>query len=548
MASTAELLRPRGQSSVTAGSGNSLRPVSRISFNLTDKDAFERAAQFAVRWLAEKAGGDLPEQARQLQSFDTRGLNGYHPCHVVRIDDRDGSVWAARIDEPGSKREAGETWSTEIFVEGGPRRLVRFGAQLTSRRPASIEPLRLSRPRLVHDLLRELSAEEDDEPLNETVVKAGLQDAEWFAGLVTRAQRRMPVVAVSTDELWRGRIDLRLLAVRLSGAAHLVALNPEASWELTRLVGKRMSTFNGAIRIYMPGVSEDDDPFSHPLFLGPAVMGSRSGLLDVLAERIFPLGFRDRDGEGHFWRLAQLRKVASEAGARLTTGSEADQLRRTVAARDDEIAELRESLETASALEKIAADNEAAALHQLEQLKNENDRLRARIYQFEQSKADTAEGVQIVADRVLESYDDLGDWSEEVLGPHIVLHSRALKECRQTGHPNMLGRIEKTLLAIRDYWIPYKLNGGIETRDAARQALAELGVEDEPCFARRDKAKEKPDYAVRDGNVTRILYDHFKYGNSRNNAEQFRMYYSWDVERQKLIIGKMPSHLPNDQT
>jgi hypothetical protein len=90
--------------------------------------------------------------------------------------------------------------------------------------------------------------------------------------------------------------------------------------------------------------------------------------------------------------------------------------------------------------------------------------------------------------------------------------------------------------------------GGIEMRDAARKKLAELGVEDEPCFTRREKAREKPEYSVPDGRLTRVLYDHFKYGNSRNNAEQFRIYYAWDLELQKLIIGKMPSHLPNDQS
>lgn len=547
MNSLAGALRPWKLANSPVSTVSSLRPVSRISFSLTDSDAFNQAAQFAVRWLAEKAGGVLPGEATQLRSFDTRGMHGYHPCHVVRLDDENGSIWAARIDEPGSKKDAGETWSTEIFVEGGPRRLVRFGAQLTSRRPTTLDALRLSRPRVVHDLLRELSAEEDDEPLRESVTKAEVQDAEWLASLITRPQRRLPVVAVATDDQWRGKVDLRQLAVRLSGAAHLVAMNPDATWELTRIVGKRMSTFNGAIRIYMPGVADEDDPFRHPLFLGPTI-GSNSGLLDVLAERIFPLGFRDRDGEGHFWRLAQLRQVSSEAESRLKTGTETDKLKRTIAARDDEIAELRESLETASALEKIAAENETAARHQVEQLKSENDRLRARLYAFDQAKLDATGGAVDPTDRPLASYDDLGDWAEEVLGPHIVLHPRALKECRQNGHPDMLRRIESTLLAIRDLWIPHKLNGGIEMRDAARIKLAELGVEDEPCFSRRDKAKEKPEYSVPDGRLTRVLYDHFKYGNSRNNAEQFRIYYAWDLELQKLLIGKMPSHLPNDQS
>ena len=94
-----------------------VRPVSRISFSLTDTDAFAKSAEFAVDWLAKKVGGDLPKEARALASFDTQKTDGLHPCHAVRLDDRTGSIWAARIDEPGSNPGAGEIWSTELFIE-----------------------------------------------------------------------------------------------------------------------------------------------------------------------------------------------------------------------------------------------------------------------------------------------------------------------------------------------------------------------------------------------------------------------------------------------
>lgn len=546
MSEISGILRPR-QGARSEHRLPSLRPVSRVSFNLTDKDAFDRAAQLAVRWLAEKVGGQLPDEAQELRGFDTRGEAGLHPCHVVRIDDHRGSVWAARIDEPGSHPDAGDVWSTEIFVERGSGRLVRFGAQLTTRRADPHEPLMLTRPRVVHDVLSELSAEEDDETLIDNVTKATATDAGWLAELINLPSRRLPVVVTATDDDWHGRIDLRQLANRLSGAAHLVALDNEGTWELTRLIGKRMSTFNGAIRIYMPGVTDDDDPFRHPLMFSSTV-GSSKRLLDLLANRIFPLGFRDREGDSHFWRLAQLRQVSSEARAQKKTGSDVEKLVRTLAARDDEIAELKERLEDAQALERLAIDGEADALNKVEQLKAENDRLRIRIYELNHLNVGDANTQALPPDRDLQSYDDLADWADEVLGPHIVLHSRALKDARQNGHPDMLRRIESTLLTLRDHWVPWKIQGGVDRRDATKTALAELGVSDEPCFHRKDKAKEKTEYSIKDGSLTRVLYDHFKYGNSRNNAEQFRIYYAWDPDAQKLVIGKMPSHLTNDQS
>lgn len=247
-----------------------VRPVSRVSFSLTDKDAFEKSAQFAVDWLAEKAeklGGSLPDEARALASFDTRGLDGLHPCHAARFDDQTGSIWAARIDEPGSRPSEANTFITEMFVEKPVGSPVRFGTQLMLRRPTGSPALRSSRPRLVYDLLSTLSAEADGESISDAPISLTThEDADTLASLIYRPARRLPIVAVSTDERGGAQLKLEALGRRLSGAAHLFSIHPETSWELTRLLDKRMSTFNGGVRIYMPGVVEDEeDPYEHPL-------------------------------------------------------------------------------------------------------------------------------------------------------------------------------------------------------------------------------------------------------------------------------------------
>lgn len=525
-----------------------VRPVSRISFSLTDTRAFEKSARFAVDWLEKKVGGNLPEEASRLATFNTWGLDGLHPCHAVRLDDHTGSIWAARVDEPGSNRSAGETWSTELFVERPVGGMVRFGAQLMVRRPTGSAELRPSRPRLVYDLLRTLSAEVDGEAISDAAI--GLtshDDAHTLARLIYRPMRRLPIVVVSTDYEGRAQLNLHQLGVRLSGAAHLYNAGPETSWELTRLVGKRMSTFNGGVRIYMPGlVEEEEDHYQHPLWLAPP-SGSNPHLINELAERILPLGFQDNDGDTRFWHMGQLRKAASATVAINTKGPEADQLRAQVAASKDEIDDLKEQLEIAVGLERIASSAEKTAQQDVQRLLDEISRLKEvnfRLRNLPKYGGDAE--VTNKQDRVLGSYDDLEDWAEEVLGPHIYIHNKALKDCRKNGHLDMLVRISDTLIAIRDYWIPFKLEGGLDKKEAAEKALAGLGVEDEGCFTRRDKASEKPEYSVRDGNITWVLYDHFKYGNSRQNSEQFRIYYSWDEDRRRLIIGKMPSHLQND--
>lgn len=525
-----------------------VRPVSRISFSLTDTDAFAKSAQFAVDWLANKVGGDLPKEARALASFDTHKADGLHPCHAVRLDDHTGSIWAARIDEPGSNPRAGEIWSTELFIERPVGGLVRFGAQLMARRPTGIPDVRPSRPRLVYDLLRTLSAEADGEAIGDAALGLTTRDdAHTLARLIYRPQRRLPIVVVSTTYDGWAQLNLHQLGVRLSGAAHLYCVGPDMSWELTRLVGKRMSTFNGGVRIYMPGlVEEEEDPYQHPLWLVPP-SGANPQIINQLAERILPLGFQDNEDETRFWHMGQLRKAASTIVALETTGSETEQLRAQLTALQDEVEDLKERLEIAVGLERLSSSGEKAAQQDVQRMQDEISRLKGENYRLRNPPEHTM-GVEPADkwDRALKSYDDLEDWAEEVLGPHIYIHNKALRDCSKNGHPDMLDRIADTLIAIRDCWIPFKLEGGLERRENAEKALAALGVEDECCFTRREKAAEKPEYSVRDGNITRILYDHFKYGNSRQNSEQFRIYYSWDEDGRRLIIGKMPSHLPND--
>lgn len=176
-----------------------VRPVSRVSFSLTDTDAFEKSAQFAIDWLSDKVGGPLPEAARNLASFDTQGVDGLHPCHAARLDDHTGSIWAARIDEPGSNPRAGETWSTELFVERPVGGLVRFCAQLMARRPAGSAELKPSRPRLVYDLICACFAKGSVDIL----------DAAWILALREEGQVSTTLIAENMSAAFKGRRRLR---------------------------------------------------------------------------------------------------------------------------------------------------------------------------------------------------------------------------------------------------------------------------------------------------------------------------------------------------
>lgn len=64
-------------------------------------------------------------------------------------------------------------------------------------------------------------------------------------------------------------IDPGQLARNLACVAVVVEINdPEITWDFADEVGRQLSYFNGAARIYWPEFSKDSGPRSHRLFLG----------------------------------------------------------------------------------------------------------------------------------------------------------------------------------------------------------------------------------------------------------------------------------------
>ena len=88
--------------------------------------------------------------------------------------------------------------------------------------------------------------------------------------LLTCESRKLPVVMLSPYPHGKlNWIDRDRLARNLAGVAVVVSVeDPELTWDFTNDVGRRLSCFDGAVRIYWPKFSKASDPRSHRLFLG----------------------------------------------------------------------------------------------------------------------------------------------------------------------------------------------------------------------------------------------------------------------------------------
>ena len=85
--------------------------------------------------------------------------------------------------------------------------------------------------------------------------------------LLLSADRKLPVVVVSelSGETLVGDLHERIGA-NVCGLAHTVRLSAEASWELTRRLGREWSCFNGAVRLFWPFRASQGDSRAHPLW------------------------------------------------------------------------------------------------------------------------------------------------------------------------------------------------------------------------------------------------------------------------------------------
>ena len=96
----------------------------------------------------------------------------------------------------------------------------------------------------------------------------GEGDAKVLEQALWHPDRNLPIVALSSYEgTYLTDNFAHDLANDLAGVALVALLDEECSWHLTKQRGKQWSTYNGAVRLYWPGLHDADEPLRHPLWM-----------------------------------------------------------------------------------------------------------------------------------------------------------------------------------------------------------------------------------------------------------------------------------------
>lgn len=514
-------------------------PVSRTIFALSDRNAFNNAIDLAQSWISETGKISLPSEAKDRTSFEIPSLNGDSVGSVIRTDDAQGSVWAARFDNKINER----IWSTDLFVEQRIGGLTRFGAQLACQTPLNDPGFEHSRPRLVRSVLESLAAEADDEALPEHFVEVQPQDVDDLVSLLYRPSRRLPVILVSTDDEGGAQIDLTKLANRISGTAHLRHLATDASYELTRLATKKMSTFNGAVRIYMPGLDQrSQDPFEHPLWLAPH-SGNNPKLISQLVDRVLPLGFRDSDGDARFWRVGLLRQASLQHLAAQKQGSKEDQLSAEINALKGEVENLKETSSSAEALMDEANEKLTHLQKEYAQLSEENHNLKMQLSASFNTKSGKSSGITSDDIRTLVDSTLTLPFSLNILQKIFPDRLHILDSAHKSAEDS--STFKKQQKAFDLLWTlctEYhdKVSNGIGDVEA-RKLFGSENYSAKESKTLSGQGRDRRTFSYKGNDI--FMEKHLKIGVADNAADTLRIHFEWISDEKKIIIGHCGPHL-----
>jgi len=521
-----------------------IRPVSNVTFDLAGDDVFERSLALVVEWMKARNAA-IPAEASRGVPFDIGG-GGTSVARATRIDYEEGRVWSATIDDPDDT-QVGRTWITEFTIgeyHGG----VHFGSRLLNFTRGDEEAFTASVPGIVRDLVREFDCTVDGQTLSQdgTLITTP-DDLDTLCALLERPDRRLPVVVLAESRDRQPRVPLRTLVARLTGAAHVVGMTDECADLLVQRIGRSLSVYNGAVRLYRPGLRfKDADPFEHPLWLAYAGRTSERG--DVVVTRVLASSLASPNTDYPRFDAVRATAISNELAERRarSPANDPDLVRlleeqnATLGAKiekaDDE---LNQWLADAEATRTSSDQQIAELLSDLHHSRSQNDALR-------QALATGGSGHTPRAP--LTDLSNFRAWATANLSPRIWISDKAIKETERNGQYRTPEEIGDALYALDEVYAPMRCEAQTELKTTWDERSTALGISVTPCFKREGDLKRHPEYSVSYRGGKHWCHLHLKRGGGTDPKGMFRIYFLIDEDEQRILIGHMPSHLDNNMT
>jgi hypothetical protein len=352
--------------------------------------------------------------------------------------------------------------------------------------------------------------------------------------------RGLPLIIVSEKD--RLPLHPRLsanIASDLAGLAVVYEATAEASWALTRVLGKEWSCFDGAIRVYWPfGTDPPGDPRLHPLWTVDKLLHESLDVIEAaerirqqLRRRVLAVSAFAFQAEDPFDQLRDLREK-----------HDADE-RRKVASTDSEWRTLleQENVKLTAKIHRVEIENM--------ELRSENGKLGEEVAAYRQRAENAELALRYSApaeatvtpgepepEETFESLDDAvheaqGSFSDElVFGAEADAKVASLNP--NAGPPKKVFRYLRGLAQL----VLEKRKGPLGCSDW--EWLKAKNVKAAPeSDTIRNNAGEMRRRRFHDGKGPRQFDTHLKVSDNTSPQNCVRIYFDWDEESQRVIVG-----------
>lgn len=479
-----------------------------------------------LKWAQNRSGGQFPLSAKDGQGFEH--LVAGRSTSAVKIDRPEIYAWALRQDDP-DKQIPGRVWTSEVILWRKPDETPRFAARLiVGSREAELDIVPAA-PGYVRQIVERIGVSSGGRLLSWCPwfiedVKAEDALIDYFSA----PSRSLPVIVISITDTSHGNYSK--LAELLCGLAEVVVIRPKTSWAITQRFGKRLSVYECAIRIFMPGFNEDADPFGHPLWLGERLRTPEgAALVDrKIRARVAQFSTRSVRLGVDILPFAQLRSLALQPEQDRLEGSNASASEKLSAA-ENRIVAISKELKQARDIEQYALEEAAKADSRAEEAERREFYATAQVQMLLQQLF-TAEVVGSDAQAPPKSWVEFADWCDTALVGRVVLTAAAKRGCKKALYADVEQAARCLLWLARECRDRF-LHGGGSLRDETIEGQIRIS----PCGG------DKFTFDWRGGRLNADW--HVKTGgNTRNPEYCLRIYFGWDEQTHQIIIADMPAH------
>lgn len=509
---------------------------------------FTAARALVIEWLGEH--GFHPGEAAH-RTWSAEGEHG------EAITEGEGdTLWTLRFDDRRSIG-TGAFWRTELtLLANGDRVLV--GLRLLQVRHNPDAPIPVPAvPRLVRRLGR-LGLHDRGILLRPSVWVVPEHDSNRLASILADPERTQAVILTCTADSSPPGACLQRLAKQLAGVAHVVMVDQRGAAALAGHFGPSLAPRAGRIRLYRPGFSALAFSDQHPHW--PFAGSLHENLATDLAREACDIGLRAMEQEDGIPTFQKVREAVVAARMKKAV----DATREEVSSDREEIERFRRAQEELQARLKLAEEDNVDLRDQVGCLEQERDALRRENADIRRAHFDTQrklEAAWAALDRKRgpaeslplvfpDTWDGLEDWVEAHGGGRLVVMAQATKAARASTFARIAFAYEVLHLLAHEYVAMRRRRHDDEhAKQLFEEKRARLSIEVTPSGdAIHMKAYRELYRRTHEGR--RITLDmHAKTSSgSYDQTEQFRLYFNYDEEHSRIIVGHFPTHLPNSIT